>query len=344
MKENISEIAQYVYDNLSHGDFSMNELNEILEKGNIILNDKQLGKLISELKKYGLTLDDTLEIYDKDNHTLTSNHISYNNEEYGEKSNYVQSLSEDELQFGGIVKKSVPENFVSSLSIKEAITDKKIDKFIKFMEIQPVELAKDVKKEILREVNVNANKKIELSKCSEFMKKCVDKYFAKINVKNNVIPRIKKILKSRGIEDNTGIENYVTRKFNDNESLLLSFNSYDDFYKKQVEELLIDGYLTYLNYLYSLANVKMHDVKVNDIVNNLLKVKESDKEEIQKFNNEHSVLDDIETQVKVQDANNTRAQASINAAIEELGPNASSEEIRKRSLEILNDTTPSKSK
>lgn len=344
MKENISEIAQYVYDNLSHGDFSMNELNEILEKGNIILNDKQLGKLISELKKYGLTLDDTLEIYDKDNHTLASNHISYNNEEYGEKSNYVQSLSEDELQLGGIVKKSVPENFVSSLSIKEAITDKKIDKFIKFMEIQPVELAKDVKKEILREVNVNANKKIELSKCSEFMKKCVDKYFAKINVKNNVIPRIKKILKSRGIEDNTGIENYVTRKFNDNESLLLSFNSYDDFYKKQVEELLIDGYLTYLNYLYSLANVKMHDVKVNDIVNNLLKVKESDKEEIQKFNNEHPVLDDIETQVKVQNANNARAQASINAAIEELGPNASSEEIRKRSLEILNDTTPSKSK
>lgn len=344
MKENISEIAQYVYDNLSHGDFSMNELNEILEKGNIILNDKQLGKLISELKKYGLTLDDTLEIYDKDNHTLASNHISYNNEEYGEKSNYVQSLSEDELQLGGIVKKSVPENFVSSLSIKEAITDKKIDKFIKFMEIQPVELAKDVKKEILREVNVNANKKIELSKCSEFMKKCVDKYFAKINVKNNVIPRIKKILKSRGIEDNTGIENYVTRKLNDNESLLLSFNSYDDFYKKQVEELLIDGYLTYLNYLYSLANVKMHDVKVNDIVNNLLKVKESDKEEIQKFNNEHPVLDDIETQVKVQNANNARAQASINAAIEELGPNASSEEIRKRSLEILNDTTPSKSK
>lgn len=55
-------------------------------------------------------------------------------------------------------------------------------------------------------------------------------------------------------------------------------------------------------------------------------------------------MDDIETQVKVQDANNTRAQASINAAIEELGTNASSEEIKKRSLEILNDTTPSKSK
>ena len=342
MKENISEIAQYVYDNLSHGNFSMNELNEILEKDNIILNNKQLGRLISELRKYGLTLDDTLEIYDKDDHT--NSHISYDNAEYGENSNYVQSLSEDELQLSGAVKKSIPENFVSSLSIKEAITDKKIDKFIKFMEIQPVELAKDVKKEILREVNVNANKKIELSKCSEFMEKCVDKYFAKINVKNNVIPRIKKILKSRGIEDNIGIENYVTRKFNDNESLLLSFNSYDDFYKKQVEELLIDGYLTYLNYLYSLANVKMHDVKVNDMVDNLLKVKESDIEEIQKFNNEHPVLDDIETQVKVQDANNARAQASINAAIEELGPNASSEEIRKRSLEILNDTTPSKSK
>lgn len=341
MKENISEIAQYVYNNLSHGDFTMDELKGILEKNSIILSNKQLGKLISELRRYGLTLDDTLEIYDKDN---DSDYISYNNDEYGEKSNYVQSLSEDELQLSGTVKKSIPENFVSSLSVKEAITDKKIDKFIKFMEIQPVELAKDVKKEILREVNVNANKKIELSKCSEFMKKCVDKYFAKINVKNNVIPRIKKILKSRGIEDNTGIENYVTREFNDNESLLLSFNSYDDFYKKQVEELLIDGYLTYLNYLYSLANVKMHDVKVNDIVNNLLKVKESDKEEIQKFNNEHPVLDDIETQVKVQDANNARAQASINAAIEELGPNASSEEIRKRSLEILNDTTPSKSK
>ena len=88
----------------------------------------------------------------------------------------------------------------------------------------------------------------------------------------------------------------------------------------------------------------MHDVKVNDIVNNLLKVKESDKEEIQKFNNEHPVLDDIETQVKVQDANITRAQATINAAIEELGTNSSSEEIKKRSLEILNDTTPSKSK
>ncbi len=341
MKENISEIAQYVYNNLSHGDFTMDELKGILEKNSIILSNKQLGKLISELRRYGLTLDDTLEIYDKDN---DSDYISYNNDEYGEKSNYVQSLSEDELQLSETVKKSIPENFVSSLSVKEAITDKKIDKFIKFMEIQPVELAKDVKKEILREVNVNANKKIELSKCSEFMKKCVDKYFAKINVKNNVIPRIKKILKSRGIEDNTGIENYVTRKFNDNESLLLSFNSYDNFYKKQVEELLIDGYLTYLNYLYSLANVKMHDVKVNDIVNNLLKVKESDKEEIQKFNNEHPVLDDIETQVKVQDANNARAQASINAAIEELGPNASSEEIRKRSLEILNDTTPSKSK
>ncbi len=342
MKENISEIAQYVYDNLSHGDFSMNELNEILEKDNIILNNKQLGRLISELRKYGLTLDDTLEIYDKDDHT--NSHISYDNAEYGENSNYVQSLSEDELQLSGAVKKSIPENFVSSLSIKEAITDKKIDKFIKFMEIQPVELAKKVKKEILQEVNVNADKKIELSKCSEFMKKCVDKYFAKINVKNNVIPRIKKILKSRGIENNIGIEDYVTRKFNDNESLLLSFNSYDDFYKKQVEELLIEGYLTYLNYLYSLANVKMHDVKVNDMLDNLLKVKESDKEEMQKFNNEHPILDDIETQVKVQDANNARAQASINAAIEELGPNASSEEIRKRSLEILNDTTPSKSK
>ena len=126
--------------------------------------------------------------------------------------------------------------------------------------------------------------------------------------------------------------------------MIMNHYCYHLIYKKQVEELLIDGYLTYLNYLYSLANVKMHDVKVNDIVNNLLKVKESDKEEIQKFNNEHPVLDDIETQVKVQDANNTRAQASINAAIEELGTNASSEEIKKRSLEILNDTTPSKSK
>ena len=29
MKENISEIAQYVYNNLSHGDFSMDELNKI---------------------------------------------------------------------------------------------------------------------------------------------------------------------------------------------------------------------------------------------------------------------------------------------------------------------------
>ena len=341
MKENISEIAQYVYNNLSHGDFSMDELNKILEKDNIVLDNKQLGKLISELKMFGLTLDNSLEIYDKDN---SEDYISYDSAEYGEKSNYEQSLSEDELQLGGNVKTPISEEFVSQLSIKDALTDKKIDKFIKYIDIQPAELAKDVKKEILREVNVNANKKIELSKCSEFMKKCVDKYFAKINVKNNVIPRIKKILKSRGIEDNIGIEDYVTRKFNDNESLLLSFNSYDDFYKKQVEELLIDGYLTYLNYLYSLANVKMHDVKVNDIVNNLLKVKESDKEEIQKFNNEHPVLDDIETQVKVQDANNTRAQASINAAIEELGTNASSEEIKKRSLEILNDTTPSKSK
>ena len=329
MKENISEIAQYVYNNLSHGDFSMDELNKILEKDNIVLDNKQLGKLISELKMFGLTLDNSLEIYDKDN---SEDYISYDSAEYGEKSNYEQSLSEDELQLGGNVKTPISEEFVSQLSIKDAITDKKIDKFIKYIDIQPAELAKDVKKEILREVNVNANKKIELSKCSEFMKKCVDKYFAKINVKNNVIPRIKKILKSRGIEDNIGIEDYVTRKFNDNESLLLSFNSYDDFYKKQVEELLIDGYLTYLNYLYSLANVKMHDVKVND------------KEEIQKFNNEHPVLDDIETQVKVQDANNTRAQASINAAIEELGTNASSEEIKKRSLEILNDTTPSKSK
>lgn len=341
MKENISEIAQYVYNNLSHGDFTMDELKEILEKNSIILSNKQLGKLISELRRYGLTLDDTLEIYDKDN---DSDYIPYNNDEYGEKSNYVQSLSEDELQLSGTVKKSIPENFVSSLSIKEAITDEKIDKFIKFMEIQPVELAKNVKKEILREVNVNANKKIELSRCSEFMKKCVDKYFAKINVKNNVIPKIKKTLKSRGIEDNIGIEDYVLRKFNDNESLLLSFDTYDDFYKNKMEELLIEGYLTYLNYLYSLANVKTHDVKVNDMVDNLLRVKESDKENMKKFNNEHPILDDIETQVKVQDANNARAQASINAAVEELGPNASSEEIRKRSLEILNDTTPSKSK
>ncbi len=341
MKENISEIAQYVYNNLSHGDFSMDELNKILEKDNIVLDNKQLGKLISELKMFGLTLDNSLEIYDKDN---SEDYIPYDSAEYGEKSNYEQSLSEDELQLGGNVKTPISEEFVSQLSIKDAITDKEIDKFIKYIDIQPAELAKKVKNEILREVNANAKKKIELSKCSEFMRKCVNKYFAKINVKNNVIPKINEILKNRGIENTIGLEDYIIKKFNSNESLLLSYDSYSDFYKGQVEESLIDGYLAYLNYLYSLANVKVQDAKLNDMTANFLKVKESSKKEQQRFNDEYPVLNNVETQVKVQDANSTLAQASINTALKELGSNATSEEIKKRSLEILNDATLGKSK
>ena len=58
----------------------------------------------------------------------------------------------------------------------------------------------------------------------------------------------------------------------------------------------------------------------------------------------YPVLNNVETQVKVQDANSTLAQASINTALKELGSNATSEEIKKRSLEILNDATLGKSK
>ena len=176
------------------------------------------------------------------------------------------------------------------------------------------------------------------------MRKCVNKYFAKINVKNNVIPKINEILKNRGIENTIGLEDYIIKKFNSNESLLLSYDSYSDFYKGQVEESLIDGYLAYLNYLYSLANVKVQDAKLNDMTANFLKVKESSKKEQQRFNDEYPVLNNVETQVKVQDANSTLAQASINTALKELGSNATSEEIKKRSLEILNDATLGKSK
>ena len=196
MKENISEIAQYVYNNLSHGDFSMDELNKILEKDNIVLDNKQLGKLISELKMFGLTLDNSLEIYDKDN---SEDYISYDSAEYGEKSNYEQSLSEDELQLGGNVKTPISEEFVSQLSIKDAITDKKIDKFIKYIDIQPAELAKDVKKKgenakvAIRNIRRDANdsfKKLakeedvsedEIKQLEDQAQKMTDKYIADVD-------------------------------------------------------------------------------------------------------------------------------------------------------------------
>lgn len=356
MEIDINKTAQYVYDNLTHGDFSMDELKQILEKRDIKLNNKQLGSLISELRKYGVSYDESLQVnteMENENYNHLSQNPSYMERDFND--DFIPLKKSENNENLKILEDNVTNNSIHKFSesfLKDKLSPENIKNFEKYAIKKFNEISNDEKKKI---------------KNSNFIRKCLKNYLLKSNdleeinrifpglldvtelnkinaIKNKDrtisfwIENIKKILNSRGVNEVVGLEQYINKKLNENDELLIAASNFNEKTKNALQETLIDGYLAYLNYLYSLTNVKIQDANLSDLVNNLIKTTEDEKA-ISNFEEKYPTQNNVDYQVKVQDANNTVATAAINAAMRELGSDASSKEIKDRSLEILNEAT-----
>lgn len=161
--------------------------------------------------------------------------------------------------------------------------------------------------------------------------------FSKEELIKHEVEEVIKLLKANNVKCSYDIVNTcVKQAFESNPSLyeLVKSVSINDI--RKVQNILYDKVLAYQSYLVSLVGVKSADAKLNDLSSSL-QAKPTEKETQQKFDKFYPEADVIEEQVKEQDASNTLATAAINMAMEELGKNASLEDIKNRSLEILKE-------
>ncbi len=154
---------------------------------------------------------------------------------------------------------------------------------------------------------------------------------------------IKRLDKKGVMADSETVYKIVQRSFNNNPAFYELARSINHIDKQKLQNTLCDYYLAHQSYLISLVNVKSTDARLVDLAA-ALQTKESSEKAKNEFSNKYPETSIIENQVDVQDANNTFATAALNMAMEELGPNATPEAIRTRSLEILEEEKANQSK
>lgn len=136
--------------------------------------------------------------------------------------------------------------------------------------------------------------------------------------------------------DDQDVFNYVKNTFDKNELLYdIAFSGNPNKIKDLVN-LICSGFINLQNYRYVLASIKIQDAKMKDLTR-ILQVQESSEKNQRRIINKYRELSEIDNQVRIQDANDTLATAAINMAMEELGKDADSNEVKKRSFEILSE-------
>lgn len=129
--------------------------------------------------------------------------------------------------------------------------------------------------------------------------------------------------------DYNDLHNYITSKcMNDKEFFDFIFKNSVNSNEKFLN-VVYDGYMAHVNFVQALSMVRAQDKKIRDFTRTPVpQVKKTMPD----------ITDVLDEQVKNQNENSDYSRAAINLALDELGKDATPEDIMKRSLEIIDES------